>query len=210
MKTPPPIPRPRYPVTRLATALAWHWRGFHLSEKLDGCWHQLTIENSVAVGEILPDGRFFAFDLPVYRGADIRRRPTAERFAILDSLRLPRPATPRDSQTPAQFIQSILAAGGEGIVAKDLDAPFGVNTFKVKRAETFDCRVTEKHPSKMSLHLSLDGADAGWCPALYGAFDRVAVGDVVEVECFARHPSGKFREPRFVRVRTDMERTNGN
>ncbi len=35
--------------------------------------------------------------------------------------------------------------------------------------------------------------------------DRANVGDVVEVKCFSITAKDKFREPRFVRVRTDKK-----
>lgn len=44
--------------------------------------------------------------------------------------------------------------------------------------------------------------DCGWCPCR-AAFDRIRLGDVVEVAAFGRHASGKFREARLLKIRTD-------
>ena len=193
------IPRPKYGVTSIDAALEFHWQGYHISEKMDGCWHELSIGESVIVGEMMPDGRFFAFDIPIYQGQDIRKKKTSERLNILDGFNLLRPATPETGETPAQFIKRIIDAGGEGIVAKALDCPFGAKTFKVKRVETHDCNVVERHATKRSVRLELDGEDVGWCKV----GSRVHIGDIIEVKCMKRTASGKLREPIFIRSRPD-------
>jgi len=109
----------------------------------------------------------------------------------------------------AEFIEAILSAGGEGCVAKPFDAPFGYDWTKIKRSETRDCIVTEKHPAKLSIRLSENGIDRGWCPMLGGdyfegyAVDKIRVGDTVEIVCYGVTAKDKFREARFVRVRYD-------
>lgn len=174
--------------------------GWRYEEKLDGRWHELGIGASTIVGELMRDGRFFAFDIPVHNGVDVRRRPLRERLAILDSFPLRRPATGNGGE----FLRAVLARGGEGIVAKPLDAPYGATWFKCKRVETFDCVVTELDPWRATIRLALNGEDCGWCSAR-SAFDSVAVGDVVEIAAQSRHVSGKFRSPRFVRLRLDLQ-----
>lgn len=196
------IIRPKYGVVTVATALEFDWAGYHVSEKMDGVWHELVIGDSVIVGELMADDRFFAFDIAVFDGVDIRLRPTVERLAILNRFNLLRPSMPQPGESPAEFLQRILKAGGEGIVAKVLDCPFGVKTYKVKRCETFDCVVTEKHTTKKSLRLSLDGQDVGRCGCVK-EFRRVKIGDVVEIACMQRHRSGRLRDPRFIRLRPD-------
>jgi ATP-dependent DNA ligase len=200
------IIRPSYTVTSLKAALAWHWRGWHLSEKMDGVFAVREFAGCTVTGEAMRDGRFFAFDIPRAFGADIRRWPWTERGAALDELfsglnpklNWHRCAT----GTGPEFIEAILARRGEGVVAKPWTAPFGAAWCKVKRVETFDCTVTELNFARGSIRLALAGEDCGWCPAR-GAFDSIHVGDVVEVAAYGRHVSGKFREARFVKIRMD-------
>ena len=200
------IERPKYQIISVKTALEFHWNGYHVSEKMDGCWHEMRIGSSVIVGEMMADGTFCAFNLLVFNGKDIRKLPTSERLELLASHfpNLQRPAEPIEGESAADFLNRVLARGGEGIVAVALNCPFGVKTFKVKRNETFDCVVTEKHHQKKSLHLSLNGEDVGWCACrARGELRKISVGSVVEVSCMKRFSSGRFREPVFIRPRPD-------
>lgn len=201
-----PIPRPYYGVTGLKVALAWHWRGWHLSQKMDGenAVHQFA--GCTVTGEAMPDGKFYAWDIVTAFGSDIRRLAWRERELALSELftRLNPKLNWHRCATGAgaEFIEAVLANGGEGVVAKPLAAPFGVAWTKIKRQETFDCTVTERNIARGSIRLALHGEDCGWCPAR-AAFDKIRVGDIVEIVAFSRHASGKFREARFRRIRTD-------
>jgi len=203
--------RPRYISMELATALRANWRGWNITEKLDGVFAVRQFNACTVTGEALPNGRFYAWDIVTAFGEDVRRRQWPERNEALDTLfaSLPdklnwhRPATGHG----AEFIETILANGGEGCVAKPSEGFFAFNFVKIKRTETFDCIVTEKHPEKYSIRLAYEGQDAGWCPCLYGNFARVTLGDCVEIQAYRRNPSGKFREPRFIRVRHDLPRS---
>ncbi len=208
MTIPPTIQRPAYGVADLKASLRATWTGWHLSEKADGICVRREFAGCSVWGDSMRDGRLMVWDLDRAFGADVRRLPWTERRAALDHLfaRLPKKFNWHRCATGAgaEFIEAVLANGGEGVVAKPIDGKFGVDWVKVKRCETYDCIVTEKHPSKLSLHLALDGADAGWCPCLKQSnFDSVRAGDIVEIVAFGLHVSGKFREPRFLRVRHD-------
>jgi hypothetical protein len=148
------------------------------------------------------DGRFFAFDIPRAFGEDIRRWPWIERGAALDELfsRLnPKLNWHRCAAgSGPEFIESILARGGEGVVCKPWQAPFGVAWCKVKRCETFDCIVKERDAARCSIRLALAGEDCGWLAAR-SAFDQISVLDVVEVAAYGRHVSGKLREATLAR-----------
>lgn len=195
------IKRPAYGSMSVAAALDHDWSGYHVSEKMDGVWHELAIGNSVVVGELMRDDSFYAFDLPFFAGHDIRRQPKSERMAILDTFKLRRPSIPATGESPAAFLQRVLARGGEGIVAAVLDGPFGYDMCKIKRQATFDCMVAAKGRGNMIL--TMNGEAAGCCALLGASYDAVRVGDVVEIAAFARLASGKFREPRFLRSRPD-------
>jgi hypothetical protein len=200
------ITRPNYGVTSLKAALAWHWRGWHLSEKMDGVCVRREFAGCSVWGDALRDGRLFIWDIDRAFGQDVRRLAWTERNVALDelfsqlnpNLNWHRCAT----GAGAEFIEAILAKGGEGVICKPMDAPFGACWLKVKRQETFDCIVTEKNIATGSIRLALNGEDCGWCPARR-AFDQIRVGDIVEIIAYGRHASGKFREAHFKKIRTD-------
>jgi ATP-dependent DNA ligase len=200
------VQRPHYTVTSLKAAQAWHWCGWHLSEKMDGVFALREFAGCVVTGEAMRDGRFFAFDILVAFGQDVRRQPWTQRSAALDELfsRLNPKLNWHRCATGvgAEFVEAVLASGGEGVVCKPWAAPFGVAWRKIKRQETFDCVVVERDIARGSIRLELDRQDCGWCPAR-AAFDLIRVGDVVEVAAYGRHASGKFREARFKRIRLD-------
>jgi len=191
--------RPRFECAPLSAGLRWvGGHRFRFEEKLDGCWHEIETNGNRIVGERLRDGRFFAFDIVTLAGVDVRHWPLRERLTALDTFKLLRPR----HGNGGEFLAAVLAAGGEGIVAKDLEAPFGIEWTKCKRIETFDCVVIEKDGWRGSIRLMLEGEDCGWCPARR-LFDQIEIGDVVEVAALRRHSSGKFREPRLLRLRPD-------
>ena len=75
--------------------------------------------------------------------------------------------------------------------------------WKVKRTESFDLICAERNEWRGSIRLAGPGGeDYGWCPCR-AQFDRVRLGDVVEIEAYGRHASGKLREARFKRIRRD-------
>jgi ATP-dependent DNA ligase len=203
------VERPKFQTVPLADGLQWRGGGgWRYEEKLDGRWHELAIGKSIVVGELMRGGEFFAFDLPFLFGQDMRTLPLIERLAALGEHfgGLRRPITGHGGE----FLEAILARGGEGIVAKHLESKFDEPGawVRCKRSQTEDCVVLEKHPEKMSIRLGqFDAAgqvvERGWCACLFHKFDRVAVGDVVEVTIFGLTPAGKFREPRAPRLRHD-------
>jgi ATP-dependent DNA ligase len=200
----PIIHRPSYTSASIAAALRWHWQGFHLSEKKDGIWQQRELCGSVIVGEAMKNGSYHAFDVAVAFGQDVRHRAWSERREALLEIarRFPAGMSIVPEGHGAEFLEAVLCDGGEGIVAKPWAAPFGVNWIKVKRTETFDAVVVELNHARASIRLALTGEDCGWMPCR-AAFDRIRLGDVVEIEAYGRHASGKLREARFKRIRWD-------
>jgi ATP-dependent DNA ligase len=195
------IERPPFYSVTLDQGMLWQPSANWLyEEKLDGRWSTREIEGSIIVGEQMPDGRFIAFDIASLKGVDLRPVPLLERLALLDIFPLPRPRR----GPGAEFLEAILAEGGEGVVAKKLDLPWGHAWHRCKRVETFDLRVTEKPLGLMALRLAdpLTGEDRGKCPCFAG-LENIAVGSIVEVAAYALTKSGKLREPRFLRCRPD-------
>jgi ATP-dependent DNA ligase len=174
---------------------------------MDGVFSSREFRGCTIIGEQMPDGRFYAFDITKFEGTDIRKVPLVTRLEYLgwtDPLNLHFLRPP--SGNGAEFLEAVLARGGEGVVAKLLDAPYGTKWFKCKRVETFDLIVTEKDGGRQTIRVgTLQGEDRGWCPCS-GQYASVKVGDVVEVAATAITSRGKLREPRFVRMRPDKSR----
>lgn len=89
----------------------------------------------------------YVFDLLHLDGEDLLDRPGADRWSALagavpGKLRVPRAVTPEDAAAHA-FFRDALAHGHEGVVVKDLDAPYaagrrGSGWIKVKPRHTLD------------------------------------------------------------------------
>ncbi len=201
------LSRPAFQTVSVADGLNWRGGGeWVYQEKKDGVWAAKEWRGSVLVGEQMRDGCFWAFDIINAQGDDCRNSPLRDRLAALSELSKHFEPSMRliPSGQGGEFLEAVLAAGGEGIVAKHLDSRFGKDWVRCKRQETHDCRIVEIHPRKQSVRLSLNGQECGWCPVLsVNALARIAVGSVIEVVCHSIHLSGKLREPRMVRLRPD-------
>ena len=205
------IERPKFVTVELADGLKWRGGGgWRYEEKMDGVWEVSSFKfegrsEDILCGERMRDGRFFAFDILQFMGMDTRPLPLIERVALLDSLvdrkshivNILRPACGQGGE----FLEAVLSRGGEGVVAKRLDAPYGDAWHKCKRVQTFDLVVVEKVWPSIRL-ATAQGEDRGWCAAR-AAYADIKPGDIVEIAAYAVTANGKLREPRFVRIRPD-------
>lgn len=99
-----------------------------------------------------------------------------------------------------------VAAGYEGIVLRQ-----GDKWIKAKPTETFDVEVTGiqpgtgKHEGRMGALLTTMGkVGTGFSDEQREQLnDPALIGQKIEVECMSLTPQGKFRHPRFIRVRFD-------
>ena len=168
-------------------------------------------------GELV-GGTYYAFDLLEANGQDLRRQPLRERKATLLALQPLFPdwirpiPTARPGQSGSEYLQAVLRAGGEGCVAKQLSAPYGCQWFKAKRLETFDVVVIG--PATLTRSVSIgqysDGAlvDCGKVSVFNpGTLESLRPGDVLEIAAECRTAKGKFRSPRFLKLRTDKPAT---
>lgn len=196
------ITRAHYDSIPLKDGLKLSGRGQLWMEKKDGVWANKVTAFGIIIGEQMKDGDFWAFDCVQFGDDYLWGEPFQYRFYKLQQF-APLGLKIVPSGFGPEFLEAVLARGGEGVVIADLDAPYGTGLTKCKRFETHDLIITEKHAYKSSIHLgSAAGEDFGWCPCK-AAFDSVRVGDVVEIEAFGRYASGKLREPRFIRLRPD-------
>lgn len=172
-------------------------------EKKDGVFALMDWQGSVLAGERMRDGFFWAFDIPVCQGDDCRRSTYADRIEALRGIESTFSNQMRivPQGTGTEFLEAVLANGGEGVVFKHRDGYWGVGQFKAKRTETFDVRVTEK--LRNAVAIEFEGQSAGRCAISGSAFDKVRVGEIIEISAFCQTVAGKFREPRFIRVRRD-------
>lgn len=190
--------RPHFVSVPLAEGLRWRGSaGWIFQQKLDGCWAVREYDRSVLVGEAMKNS-FVAFDCVTYEGQDVRRESLRVRLELLRSLGVPVVA----SGNGGEFLEAVLAAGGEGVVAKPLDAPWGSPWFRCKRISTHDVRICEMNEHRGTVRVEADGHDRGWVP-VKRMFNQLAIGDVIEVAAEAIHRSGKFRSARVVRPRPD-------
>jgi ATP-dependent DNA ligase len=180
----------------LADGLRWRaGNGWRYEEKLDGCWHVEELPHATTVvGELMRGGQFFAFDVLRYKGQDLRPLALCERLTVLDGMKLPRPTT----GSGGAFLAAVLERGGEGVVAKPLNSPYGVGWLKCKRSQVFYCRVTDLDPMRGSAILadSVTGEKRGKLPLRGGKFELVRVGSILKVEAYGLTAKGLLREAR--------------
>lgn len=214
------------PLVPLDEARRWRTgNGWLYQEKMDGRFGivRCRLTGTTTVGEHVADGRFVAFDLVQLGTEDIRNWPLRERWRALKAIHnLPAMVSIVPAVNGGEGLEAVLAAGGEGVVAKDLSSPYGMGLWKAKRQEVFYCAVTELNQTgRQTVRLGLlpsgllpsviydlrdfqpgadtplqDLPDAGWMPLRGTKFDRVRVGSVLKVEAHGRHPSGLLREAR--------------
>ena len=108
-----------------------------------------------------------------------------------------------------QRMEEVVAAGYEGLVLRQ-----GSTWLKVKPTETYDVPVTGiiegtgKHKGRMgALMTPMGKVGTGFSDlerlAWWGTTSQNTIGKIIEVECMKLTPDGKFRHPRFVRIRPD-------
>jgi len=200
MLLPASITRPTIREIPLAEGLRTSPSGFIAQRKMDGRFELLEWNKCLVAGERMRDGGFYAFDAAIIQGDDCRRSPFRDRLAALRHIAAGFPAGMKLVQEGAggEFLEAVLADGGEGVVFKNPDGYWGIGQWKCKRQETFDVVVAAIH--RGSAEIAYEGHPAGKVP-ICGA--KPAVGSIIEISAMCRTASGKFREPRFIRCRPD-------
>jgi hypothetical protein len=187
--------KPTFDSVPLADGLKWRGGGgYRFEEKADGRFHVRELPHATIVGELVRCGKFIAFDVLNYNGQDVRPLPLSERLTILDAMNLLRPAV----GSGGAFLAQVLGDGGEGVVRKRLDAPYGVAWEKCKGCMVFYCRVTDLDPWRGSVILADrdSGEKRGKMPLRGGKFEQVRVGSVLKVEAYGLTAKGLLREAR--------------
>jgi hypothetical protein len=109
-----------------------------------------------------------------------------------------------------KFLEKIIAAGGEGVVAKPWDSFWGEDWLKCKARQTFYCRVTRLAANWGSVAVVrapdwLDGSGPGveapgpetWIPLRGGKFEQVRIGSILKLNALGVTAAGCLREARL-------------
>lgn len=187
----------------LATGMAWHARGGYLfQEKSDGRHEFVEHSGAILNAERMVSGELVVNDLVSFQGQNMRWNSTQTRWGELLGLATGFQGNMRLCRVGdgGEFLQQILSEGGEGIVAKPLDTPFGTAWLKCKRCQAFHCVVSSLDCSRGSVELcdAATGAGRGKL-ALRGKFEQVRIGSVLKVEAFGLTAKGLLREARLDR-----------
>jgi hypothetical protein len=204
-----PISKPRKIVMPLAVGLAWSNEPEYIAqEKMDGMFSIRVLGSfeceTILAGEQMRNGEFRAFDCLQYNGEDVRNLRLSERLKLLDTVFLSHSNThllpPEfrrvvDHANGGPLLREVLARGGEGVVRKRLDSPWGVPMEACKRLETFTCAVTGFNMGQ-SVQISLDGRPCGSVKIGGGKCDHVRVGSILKIEGFGLTRDRQIRESR--------------
>lgn len=191
--------KPTKQIVPLAVGLAWNGGGL-IQQKLDGRFATLATAGGVLAGENV-GGTFTAFDAIEWQGQDVRGLALRDRVTMRNELCAAAqiPIVAETAERGGEFLESILAAGGEGAVFKRLDATWFEPMLAAKRLETWFCRVVGFNGGCQSVRIvdSASGQDRGRVALFGGKCDRVKIGSVLKIEGFGLHKSGLIREPRI-------------
>jgi ATP-dependent DNA ligase len=121
------------------------------------------------------------------------------------------------------FERIVYINGGEGVVLKDISAPYGSGWVKVKKVQD-DTVVIMGYTAGRNKYENMVGAirfgqyvdghlmELGQCSGIEDSFRLMLtkegnsfIGRVMQIKFQERLASGKFREPRFMRLRPDLD-----
>jgi hypothetical protein len=216
------VKKPSKVVVPLAIGLGWGPEPDYIyQEKLDGVFATRDIHGDIFAGELMRGGKFHLFDCLWHQGMWIGGCALADRLELVNRAVHDYGLWTADcGLNGGELLQRVLDRGGEGIVRKRLDAPWGTPMEACKRLETFYCVVTginagqsvrisklevgsseidwssSNLPSSIFDLLSSNSAPCGSVPLFGGKCDRVRVGSILKLEGFGLTAAGKIREPR--------------
>jgi hypothetical protein len=187
--------------------------------QITGCdWDAKGLKGTVFDGELHPSsGKYVAFDLPIYKGLDMRQLPYIERRKLLEHVITNVVREPtiqlierRTSGLFAWFQELVMVHGLEGLVIKDLYGTYGQGWAKMKKCYDVSTVITGKRPSSRhagtgSLNLSVyhegrlvEIGAVKWGERTEADYDRL-IGKVLDVYIQEVHaptsasPCGRFR-----------------
>lgn len=171
-------------------------------------------------GEMVGD-RYTVFDIMTLNGNDMRQLPLSERLDILNKHIKPNDsfgivATAFTAQEKRELFQQLKAANQEGIVFKELQAPYthgrpnsGGPQLKYKFCESATVFVAAQNEGKRSVVMGLIDHDG--TPVEVGSvtissnFAIPEVGAIIEVRYLYAYPQGSLYQPVYGGMRQDMD-----
>jgi len=183
--------------------------------------------------EIAGKLKYHVWDIMIYRGQDIRGLPLEQRRKVLETVveLLDNPyitCVPQKTGDLQTYFNEIVAAGGEGIVVKDIRQSYGCGWAKYKKAYDVSCVITGWKPGNGkyatqvgSLAISVFSGDKLVEIGFASGFDdkmRLELSVNFEkyrntvIDVFAQeiskpsedHVHGRLRHPTFHRLRSDL------
>ena len=186
--------KPLFNIAPLKVGLTWESDpDYFYEEKIDGKYTEKDFGDSLLIGET-KDGKFYAFDIVIYMGKDIRKEPLHRRLAILNRFAVLRP---ENDWNGGCFLAKVIARGGEGVIRKSIYGEFGFDWTKCKRLERFFCKVT-KIGAGQSVEIKDEGTGQprGKVSLFGGKCDKVRIGSILKIEGFGLTAKGFIREAR--------------
>lgn len=188
----------------LSTALKWKHNGdFLFEEKIDGQFSLTQFHGYKLACERISD-LFYVFDVISHTTDDSIKGCTLKQRrelldCIFDQLGMPtvfrRPAT----GSGGEFLEAVLANGGEGVVAKPWNSAYNEGWIKAKRLQNFTVVVSEMSGQFRSVAI-MDAQTAeprGHVVIPESKIAQVRVGSVLKVNGLELTKKGLIREPRL-------------
>jgi len=172
---------------------------------------------------------FFAFDVPVFRGVDIRNRPLADRRKVLiETVRrmdnesvVVIPQWPWDEVN--ERFNEIVSGGGEGLIIKDIRRGYGLGWSKMKKSYDVSCFICGFKPGNGkysgmvgAIEVAVWDGGAKLPVGFASGFDDKLREDITKeperflgraVDIFAQElsPNNRLRHPTFFRFRDGID-----
>ena len=181
---------------------------------------------------------YYAFDILVHNNVDVRNLPFSKRrelllktvFFIHKSCHNPHVVMPAQwpGKEAVQVFENIVKYRGEGVMVKELDAPYGKGWYKVKKHRD-TCAIITGFTEGRGKYKGQIGAikfsvfdtknkqpvliEVGQCSGMEDSIRKYIslkplkyMGKVLEVRAQEIAAKGRLRHPRFVRIRHDYNK----
>jgi bifunctional non-homologous end joining protein LigD len=181
---------------------------------------------AIARQEVEGKLHYNVFDILFHLGRDVRQLPLHERRKLMESV-VAIMGNPHVNLVPQHtdkdgLFRSILAAGGEGTVLKNLNSPYGVNWVKNKRVADFSVIISGYKDGQgkyagslgaVAVSVYQDGilVEVGFASGMTDAertdiwTNREAyLGRVIDISAQEVTKDGRMRHPRWLRFRDDV------
>ena len=163
---------------------------------------------------------YYVFDIPFYKGEDIRKKPLSERKQILAQVvsEMNNPHVQLIPEYKKDFMKAftdITSNGGEGLIVKDIRSGYGQEWAKLKKSFDVSCIVTGYRMGKDKDYIGsfavsvYDGSnllEVGFVSG-YACLEKDIdkyMGKVIDVYAHELTKQKKLRMPTFHRFRTDL------